>query len=60
MKLKCKKDLIMHPAAIEGKAYELHESGNEYVILNEHGRLHYLSKDPEDEGYYGNWFDLEV
>lgn len=60
MRFKCKKDLIVQPAAIEGKVYGVREDEDSYAILNEHGRLHYFSKDPEDESYYGNWFELEV
>lgn len=60
MELICKRNLVMEPAAIEGKTYEAWDDGISIKILNEQGGIHHFSKDPASESYYGNWFDLEV
>jgi len=59
MELKCTKDLIMKPDAIAGKSYKVIDiDEDEVVIRNENGGIHYFSTKPEDESYYGHWFEL--
>lgn len=60
MKFKCKKDLIMQPAAVAGKEYQAWDNDDTFTIRNEQGELHNFSKDPQEASYYGNWFELEV
>lgn len=60
MKLKCHTDLIMKANAITGKTYRvIDETDHEIIFQNEFDQIHYLSKDPSDEAYYGNWFEME-
>jgi hypothetical protein len=59
MELKCTKDLIMQPAAIAGKSYKvIWIDEDEVEIRNEQRGIHSFSTNPEDESYYGHWFEL--
>jgi hypothetical protein len=53
----CHTDLIMIPAAVQGKSYVVvDESDTQIIIRNEQDQLHYFSKNPHAEDYFGLWF----
>lgn len=59
MNLKCHTDLVMKPSTIAGETYQIIDENDKiFEIINEDGELHQFTKDPNDEAYYGHWFEL--
>jgi hypothetical protein len=59
MELICKEDFFMQPLFIGGEEYTVRNNGDKDIILiNEAGKRHKFSKDPNDEAYFGKWFDV--
>lgn len=55
--LYCHKNLILVPAALEGKSYKVVSDNEEEIIIrNEQDEIHTFSKNPNDEAYFGKWF----
>lgn len=58
MKLKCIRDVVMdsgETAFIQGKNYDLNNSGTFYMAINEQGDRHYFDDYGQDD--WVNWFD---
>ena len=59
--LHCHTDLIMEPACTSGVMYKIiYEDDEEIAIRDDQGNLHYFTKDPSDDCYFGKWLKLET